>query len=74
MGHQARSSSNGGKTVQRFLQEDLIDELIITEIPLLLGGGDRLFGQLEEELPFEFIGTEVLLGQLVKKHYRRKRD
>lgn len=65
---------DGGKTIQRFLQEDLIDELIITEIPLLLGGGDRLFGQLEEQLPFEFIGTEVLLGQLVKKHYRRRRD
>ena len=65
---------DGGKTVQRFLQEDLIDELIITELPLLLGGGDRLFGQLEEQLPFELVSTEVLLGQLVKRHYRRKRD
>ncbi len=38
---------DGGKTIQIFLQEDLIDELIITEIPLLLGGGDRLFGKLQ---------------------------
>jgi dihydrofolate reductase len=65
---------DGGKTVQRFLREDLIDQLIITEIPLLLGDGDRLFGELDQPLQFELIGTEVLLNQLVKKHYRRKRD
>jgi len=42
---------DGGETIQRFLrEEDLIDELIITEIPLLLGGGDRLFGDLDQRL------------------------
>ncbi len=65
---------DGGKTVQAFLREDLIDELIITEIPLLLGGGDRLFGDLDQRLEFELVGTEIMLNQLVKKHYRRKRD
>ena len=29
---------DGGKTIQSFLKEDLIDEMIITEIPILLGG------------------------------------
>ena len=65
---------DGGKTIQAFLQEDLIDELIITEIPILLGGGNPLFGQTTQQLAFELIGTEVLLEQLVKRHYRRKRD
>jgi dihydrofolate reductase len=65
---------DGGKTIQRFLDEDVIDELIVTEIPILLGGGDRLFGKLDQQLTFELLGTEVLLGQLVKKHYRRKRS
>jgi len=65
---------DGGKTIQRFLNEDLIDELIITVVPILLGGGDRLFGKLGQELTFEFLGTDVMLGQLVKKHYRRKRS
>jgi len=32
---------DGGKTIQNFLRSDLIDELIISEIPLLLGGGDQ---------------------------------
>ena len=63
---------DGGITIQRFLDHDLIDELIITDLPILLGGGDRLFGKLEANLEFELVGTEVLLEQLVKKHYRRK--
>lgn len=64
---------DGGNTIQRFLQADMIDELIVTEIPILLGGGDRLFGSLEEQLTFELVSTDILLEQMVKKHYRRKR-
>ena len=37
---------DGGVTVQSFLKEDLIDEMIITIIPILLGGGIPLFGEL----------------------------
>ncbi len=64
---------DGGKTIQIFLQEDLIDELIITEIPLLLGGGDRLFGDLDQHLGFELADTQILLNQLLRKRYHRKR-
>jgi dihydrofolate reductase len=65
---------DGGNTIQRFLQADSIDEMIITEVPVLLGGGDRLFGELEQQMMFDLVETEVLLGQLVKRHYRRKQD
>jgi dihydrofolate reductase len=65
---------DGGNTAQRFLEHDLVDELIITEIPLLLGGGIRLFGRHERRLAFELVGTQVLLGQLLRKHYRRVRE
>ena len=65
---------DGGQTAQRFLREDLIDELIITEIPLLLGGGDRLFGELDQRLEFELVETEVLVKQLLRKRYRRNRE
>jgi dihydrofolate reductase len=64
---------DGGKTIQQFLSADLIDELIISEIPLLLGGGDRLFGELDRRLDFELISVEAMLDQIVKKQYRRKR-
>jgi dihydrofolate reductase len=65
---------DGGKTIQGFLRADLIDELIVSEIPILLGGGERLFGQLDQHLEFELVGTEVLLNQIIKKHFRRKRQ
>ncbi len=65
---------DGGNTIQNFLREDLIDELIVTELPILLGGGDRLFGTIEQQLMFELVSTEILLGQMVKKHHRRRRE
>ena len=64
---------DGGKTIQSFLSQDLVDELIITRIPILLGGGVPLFGSLSTLLEFEHVSTEVLGGQLVKSHYRRIR-
>ncbi|MEM6321626.1 MAG: dihydrofolate reductase family protein, partial [Bacteroidota bacterium] len=64
---------DGGKTIQTFLQADLIDELIVTTIPVLLGQGIPLFGQLAERLWFEHVDTKVFLNQLVQNHYKRKR-
>lgn len=64
---------DGGKTVQSFLAEDLIDDLIITQIPVLLGGGSRLFSDLPAHQAYELVNSEVLLGTMVKNHYRRVR-
>lgn len=64
---------DGGVTVQNFLKEDLVDEIIITVIPVLLGGGTPLFADLPEQMEFECINSEVLINALVQTHYRRKR-
>lgn len=64
---------DGGLTVQNFLADDLIDELIITRIPIVLGDGVLLFGKLENRLAFNHTKTEVFLDQLVQSHYTRKR-
>ncbi|MEM9835731.1 MAG: dihydrofolate reductase family protein [Bacteroidota bacterium] len=45
----------------------------ITTIPILLGGGFPLFGELTKPLAFEHSRTEIFLDQLVQRHYRRKR-
>ncbi|MDP8239438.1 MAG: dihydrofolate reductase family protein [Candidatus Hatepunaea meridiana] len=63
---------DGGKTVQSFLAEDLIDELIITRLPILLGGGTPLFGNLSDHLEFEHLNTEIFNKMLVQDHYKRK--
>ncbi|MCH9823142.1 MAG: dihydrofolate reductase family protein [Bacteroidetes bacterium] len=64
---------DGGRTVQSFLKADLIDELIITTIPILLGGGFPLFDLLPKELSFSHNKTEVFLDQIVQSHYVRNR-
>ncbi|MBV6406243.1 MAG: hypothetical protein GFGODING_03028 [Flavobacteriales bacterium] len=41
---------DGGGTVQRFLRAGLIDRLIVTHVPVLIGQGIRLFGPLEQDI------------------------
>ncbi|MFC2090969.1 dihydrofolate reductase family protein [Bacteroidota bacterium] len=65
---------DGGKTIQSFLQEDLIDELIITRIPLVLGTGIPLFNETDQEFRFKTSETEVLNDYLVKTTYLRYRE
>ncbi|WP_147819351.1 dihydrofolate reductase family protein [Salidesulfovibrio onnuriiensis] len=64
---------DGGKLIQSFLTEDMVDEMIVTQIPILLGGGTLLFGALPSHMRFELIKSQVLLQALVQSHYRRIR-
>lgn len=63
---------DGGKTIQSFLYAEIIDEMIITTIPILLGGGSSLFGNLDNPLEFEHVKSEVFLNAIVQNTYRRK--
>lgn len=63
---------DGGRTIQDFMKADLIDELRITTIPILLGGGFPLFGDLDNPIRFNHIKSEVFLGQLVQDWYQKK--
>lgn len=65
---------DGGVTIQRFLQEDFIDEMIITVFPVLLGGGPRLFSELPKKQDFELVVSKVYFDQLVQLHFKRKRE
>jgi dihydrofolate reductase len=62
---------DGGKVIQSFLKDDCIDELIITKIPVLLGGGIPLFGELDRDLHFKHVRTKVYSNGLVKNQYER---
>jgi len=64
---------DGGKTIQSFLVEDLIDEMTITIIPYLLGGGVPLFAGLPKRLLFECVDSKIFLGKIVQNRFVRKR-
>jgi dihydrofolate reductase len=64
---------DGGKVIQEFLKVDCIDELIITKVPLLIGSGLPLFGELEMDLRFAHVRTDVYGHGLVKSCYARRR-
>lgn len=61
---------DGGKLIQSALANNLLDELILTTVPILLGRGVSLFGQLDDSRKLSLLSSEVLLGQLVKSHYQ----
>ncbi len=65
---------DGGSTISSFLKEDLIDEMIITTIPIVLGGGFPLFSDLPDRLEFELVSSKTYLNQITQIHYRRKRE
>lgn len=64
---------DGGKTIQSFLKEDLVDEMILTRIPVLLGGGYPLFGDLPEPLGFKLLASKKYIDKVVQNHYIRDR-
>ena len=63
---------DGGKVIQSFLKGDLVNELIVSKVPTLIGSGIPLFGYLDHDLEFNHIRTDVCSNGLVRSYYERK--
>lgn len=61
---------DGGQTIQAFLEADLINEFIITRIPVLLGQGISLFSQIGSEHELQHIDTCVSDNGFVQSRYQ----
>lgn len=64
---------DGGKVIQDFLKEDLIDEMIIAKAPILIGSGIPLFNYIDTDLQFKHVRTAVQSNGLVRSYYERER-
>lgn len=64
---------DGGQTIQSFLREDLIEEMTLTTIPVLLGEGTPLFGELKKRLNFKCVETKQFLGEVSQRKFVRNR-
>ena len=62
---------DGGQVVTSFLQAGLLDELIVTVVPVVLGSGIRLFGELNQPHWFETTTSETFENGMVQTTYRR---
>jgi dihydrofolate reductase len=60
---------DGGITIQRFLQAGLIQRLIVTRVPVLIGTGIPLFGALQHDIVLRHAGTRHYATGLVQSEY-----
>lgn len=63
----------GAEVINELLQHDLVDELIISVIPILLGAGTRLFNDGRPEQTLEFSTAKTFDTGLVQLHYERRK-
>ena len=65
---------DGGATIQGFLSEGLIDEITVTVIPVILGGGIPLFGSLENDIKLTHVSTRAYEFGFVQSTYYLARN
>ena len=60
---------DGGLTIQRFLRAGLIQRMIITRVPVLIGQGIPLFGELDADVRLRHVRTRDFSNGLVQSEY-----
>ena len=61
----------GAETVNELLKNDLLDELIISVIPILVGNGTRLFKDGRPEQKLKLLNVKTFDTGLTQLHYKR---
>ncbi|WP_137151082.1 dihydrofolate reductase family protein [Devosia sp. FKR38] len=64
---------DGGNVIQSFLRAGLIEDLVISRIPVLIGEGISLFGALDADVALEHLHSKAFDSGLVQSTYRVKR-
>lgn len=60
---------DGGITIQRFLAAGLVQRLVVTRVPVLIGAGIPLFGVLPRDVRLRHVATRAFPSGLVQSEY-----
>ncbi|WP_172299283.1 dihydrofolate reductase family protein [Pseudoruegeria sp. HB172150] len=64
-----RAYIDGGKVIQSFLREGLIEDMVISRLPVLIGSGLPLFGAVDGDVRLEHEATRTYPGGMVQSRY-----
>lgn len=62
----------GAEIVNMLLKDQLIDEMVLSLIPVVLGGGVRLFSENNPEQEFSLVSSQAFDTGLVQLQYQKK--
>ena len=60
--------------VRTLMEHDLVDELRLKVFPVVLGDGERLFGEVSDKRALRLVDTRTIEGGVVVLTYERLRD
>jgi dihydrofolate reductase len=69
-----RAYIDGGNVIRQFLAAGLVDDLTISIVPIILGSGKPLFGELGAELTLHLESSQSWQSGLAQLRYRAKRS
>ena len=61
---------DGGKVIQSFLRAGLVDDMTLTTIPILIGEGIALFGDLEKDIKLRLLESRSWANGFVQTKYQ----
>jgi dihydrofolate reductase len=64
---------DGGITIQQFLRAGLVQRLVITRVPVLIGSGVPLFGTVPHDIRLHHVATRSFPSGLVQSEYHLAR-